>query len=103
MVIGGDGVFVRDLSQLLDVLEISARDVDVEEDILAVAVLFFDQILKIAANRGERLGQAGLFVHYVDGEVESGHSGIGEPIDYIRGAAIARWWRRKAKSPFFAA
>src|SRR5689334_1783332 len=69
--------------QLLDVFQVRAADVHVEEYGVAVAVLFPNQVIKVLPDRTQRLRQTGLFVHYVDRKVDRCYSCIRNPVDNL--------------------
>src|SRR5262249_1651297 len=76
----GDAVVVGNFDELLHVFDVGAADVGVEENGVAVAVLPTDEIGEIGADVFEGFRQAGLFGDGVDGEVNGGDAGVGEPV-----------------------
>ena len=72
---------VSDLSKLPDVLQVNARDVDVEENAEIVNVLLLDQVIEIRPDRLECLRQLLAIGDRIHREIEGGHAGIGQPVD----------------------
>ncbi len=87
VVIGGNAVIVCYLRQLSNITSmlLKTADVDIEENRIAVLVLFLDQIVEIRANRYQCLRQTRFFVDGVSSEVEGGNSGVSEPVVYTCG------------------
>ena len=77
-------VLAAELSQLPDILQVGARDVDAQEDGIAVAVLLLYQVVEVRPDGIERFGQAWFFADAVNGHVEGSDPGIREAIGHSR-------------------
>src|SRR5208282_1725705 len=84
VIVGCDAVVTGQLGQLPDVFQIIAANVDIEENRVSVLVLLAHQVIKILADGNHRLGQSGLDVPGIDGQVDGGHAGVRQTVDQIR-------------------
>jgi hypothetical protein len=82
------GFLIREIpSQSISVKlpsQIVPANVDVQEDPVAVAVLFANQIIELLADGSKCIGQSLLDIHSIHGDVEGGDPCVRELVDDIR-------------------
>ena len=79
----GQSVEIIDQTKLPHVFEIVTTDVDVKKDRVAVSILFTNQVIKLFPDGRQGLGEPLLKIDRIDGDIESGHAGIRQLIDYF--------------------
>jgi hypothetical protein len=84
VVVRCDSVIVRDLGELFHILHVVAADVDVKEDAVSVVVLLFHQVVEVRTHRRKSFRQTQFFIHRVHREIKGGHSGVSQPVCYLR-------------------